>query len=66
MESKQKKTIAIVGILLVLGVIAGISYALWNITIVQEDINNMTTSCLNLEMTGKNAIDLQKNLSSNR
>ena len=57
----KKKITLIVGILLVIGIIIGTSYAFWQITIVQESNNIIVSDCLDLTLSDvTNAISLEK------
>lgn len=52
-QKKKRRTVAlvVVGALLIASLIVGSSYAYWKITKAQEDTNEFTTTCLNLDVT---------------
>ena len=59
---KKKKTMIIVGILLLLGIIVGVSFAWWTGYAVQDSINKIKSDCLKLTISDVNnsAINLEK------
>ena len=63
---KNKKTLLILGILIVIGISLGLSYAYWQLTLQQTDKNVVTTDCFHITFVDSNDINLQKNLSHNR
>ena len=58
-KSKKKKvTIALLFVLAIV-LVVGTSYALWQLTLTQTDINKIATGCLNMSLTDKNSINLE-------
>jgi len=56
MKTNKKKTIFIlIGILVVVGAIVGVSYALWVTTTNQQSINRVKSDCLKIELKDKTA-----------
>ena len=56
MKTNKKKTIFIlIGILVVVGAIVGISYALWVTTTNQQSVNRVKSDCLKIELKDKTA-----------
>ena len=56
----RKRVFIIAGILLCIGIILGVSYALWNITRVQKSVNTITTGCLKIDFKDENPISIEK------
>ena len=57
---KKKNVYLIIGITVLIGAIAGISYAYWQLTLQQSGTNVVTTDCFNITFTDSNDINLQK------
>ena len=59
MENRKKIYLSI-GIITLIVLVVGISFALWNVNIAQEGINTITSGCLKLTLTEENdAINLR-------
>ena len=57
---KKKKILIILGILIAVCTVIGISYAYWILTYSQEGVNRISTSCFSLSLTNeKNDINLE-------
>lgn len=56
---KKKTRLAIIGVIAVLLVVIGLTYAYWLITKTQDGENVITTGCLNIDLVGKNDILLE-------
>ena len=56
---KRKLSLLFVGLLLVVCVFIGVSYAVWSINLKQEGVNTISTGCFNVTFSGKNDINLQ-------
>ena len=57
---KNKKVLITLGILIVISIFIGISYAVWQLTLSQTGTNRISTGCLKLELTKEeNMINLQ-------
>ena len=49
-----------ISLVIILLLVIGVSYSLWNISVSQDTINTATTKCFNVEITGqKNSISLE-------
>ena len=57
---KSKNIYLIIGIIVLIGAIAGITYAYWQLTLQQTDKNVVTTDCFNITFNDSNDINLQK------
>ena len=56
----KKKTIYIVaGMILTLACVIGVSYAFWQVSLIQESQNEITSGCFKLRLTEENAISLR-------
>ena len=55
---KYKKSIIVLALLLMISIISGVSYALWVYTNVQEEQNEISSSCFELTFNGGEVIDL--------
>jgi len=55
---KKKKILAMLGILIVIVSIIGVSYAIWQITLEQSGVNIVNTGCFHITFTDKNPITL--------
>ncbi len=56
---KRKKTLLILGLCIFTLTLVGLSYAFWQITLLQTDENFVYTDCLDLEFVGEDNINLQ-------
>ena len=57
---KNKKVLITLGILIVISIFIGISYAVWRLTLSQTGTNRIATGCLKLELTKEeNVINLK-------
>ena len=59
MSKSKVITLTIIGVLLAMSVLIGVSYSLWRITLTQETANTLTTSCFDVTFTEDNNISLQ-------
>ena len=59
MSKSKVITLTIIGVLLAMSVLIGVSYSLWRITLAQETANTLTTSCFDVTFTEDNNISLQ-------
>ena len=57
---KNKNIYLIIGIIILIGAIVGITYAYWQLTLQQTNTNVVTTDCFNITFTDSNDINLQK------
>lgn len=55
MNKKHKIALIVIGILLIVAIFTGASYALWSATHTQEDPNTLSTNCFNIEFTEQTA-----------
>ena len=55
---RKKILIIVVGILLSIGIIIGVSYAWWSHVVHQEGINTIQSTCLEITLTDENPISL--------
>ena len=60
-ETKRKKILLGIGVLLAICLIIGVSYAYWRLVIYQTGENEVASSCFSVTLTNEqNAINLQK------
>ena len=59
MSKSKVITLTIIGVLLAMSVLIGVSYSLWRITLTQETSNILTASCFDVTFTEDNNISLQ-------
>ena len=59
MSKSKVITLTIIGVLLAMSVLIGVSYSLWRITLTQETSNTLTTSCFDVTFTEDDNISLQ-------
>ncbi len=52
-KNRKKVLLLVVGIVLLVGILIGVSYALWVATTSQESINKITSDCLKIELIDK-------------
>ncbi len=57
---KQKRMLFIVGVIFLICIFIGITFAYWQFTLRQTNTNIVTTDCFNITFTGNNDINLQK------
>ena len=57
---KKKNILIILGILIVLVCVIGVSYAVWQVTLNQTDTNIVTTGCFKIEFSDVNPITIDK------
>jgi len=57
---KKKKVLLVVGIIIGIFCVVGISYALWQVTHVQTGENTLTIGCFKVEFTDQNPIQIGK------
>ncbi len=57
---KKKKELLVVGILIGLFCVVGVSYAIWQVTHVQTGENSLTVGCFKVEFTDQNPIQIGK------
>ena len=57
---KKKKVLLVVGILIGIFCVVGISYAIWQVTHVQTGENTLTVGCFKVEFTDQNPIQIGK------
>ncbi len=57
--NKNKKYLLGIGVLLVVCVITGVTYAYWMLTFTQTNQNTITTDCFKITFVGENDINLQ-------
>lgn len=57
---KQKRMLFIVGVIFLICIFTGITFAYWQFTLRQTNTNIVTTDCFNITFTGNNDINLQK------
>ena len=57
---KKKKGLLIVGILIGIFCVVGVSYAIWQVTHVQTGENSLTVGCFKVEFTDLNPIQIGK------
>lgn len=55
MEKRKKMVFLVIGILLCIGIVVGVSFALWNIRVTQKSSNQIKSGCLNLELLDETA-----------
>ena len=49
MEKNRKLVLSILALFITVGMVMGVSYALWQVTLQQSSSNVITTGCLNLQ-----------------
>ncbi len=59
MSKTKRITLGIVGVLLIISLVVGISYAAWRITLTQTNENTIATSCFNISFLEENNILLE-------
>lgn len=60
-ETKRKKILLGIGVLLAICLIIGVSYAYWRLVLYQTGENEVASSCFSITLTNEqNAINLQK------
>jgi len=60
MNKKKRIMLTIVALLITVGMVVGVSYALWQVTLQQSSSNVITTGCFKVEFTDKNPIHLER------
>ena len=60
MKKKKRVMLTIVALLITVGMVVGVSYALWQVTLQQSSSNVITTGCFKVEFTDKNPIHLER------
>jgi len=58
MEKNRKLVLSILALFITVGMVMGVSYALWQVTLQQSSSNVITTGCLNVTLTGGVGISL--------
>ena len=58
MEKNRKLVLSILALFITVGMVMGVSYALWQVTLQQSSSNVITTGCLNVTLTGGAGISL--------
>ena len=61
-KNNKKKILVVMGILMLLGIVVGVSYAWWSSRATQTTINKISSDCLKIEIedVNKSAISLEK------
>ena len=59
-ENKNKTLLIILGTLIVIFTVIGVSYAVWRLILSQTNKNSLATTCFSVSMTDSNAISLEK------
>ncbi len=59
-KNKKRNTLAMIGLFIISLVVIGVSYAVWQLTLVQTEKNIVMTGCFKVEFTDQNPITIDK------